>query len=186
MCQTSKNSWASNYTERCLIINLNGQLWYELYFLPTPPPPDSALQSLLDSLQKNRCSALRWEINSYHSYVPKIQGPGAAVLRMLINSSPYAPIFLPFQSITFSQDSSPQYLLKAYREKQLGNVHLTDRQGRDRQSNAFSSPFSLLYWSEQVGTAQMTNVIETMPRDAFVIFFFPFIGNSNRLILEAE
>ena len=107
MCQTSKNSWESNYTECCLIINPNGQLWSK-HFLTTLRPPDSALQSLLDSLQKNRCSALGWEINSYHSYVPKIQGPSAAVLRMLINSSPYAPKFLQFQSIVFSQDLGPQ------------------------------------------------------------------------------
>lgn len=113
MCQTSKNSWESNYAECRLIINPNGQLWYERRILTTLPPPDSALQSLLDSLQKNRCSALGWEINSYHSYVPKIQGPSAAVLRMLINSSPYAPIFLQFQSTAFSQDFGPSIFFES-------------------------------------------------------------------------
>lgn len=132
---------------------------------------------------KEQMFSLGWEINSYHSYVPKIQGPSAAVLRMLINSAPYVPIFLQFQSIAFSWDLGSRISFGRLWGKTTGNVHLADPEEEKDQSNMlwfyFSLPSPLWDWLEKVVTAQMTNLIETMPRDTFVIYFFSFIGNSN-------
>lgn len=64
-----------------------------------------------------------------------MQGPSAAVLRMLINSTPYVPIFLQFQSIAFSRDLGPRISSGSLWGKTTGNVHLTDPGEEKDQSN---------------------------------------------------